>query len=778
MTYAFLGDTLFMRAPGNLLQRLPTLSTQQSVCAAVLVAVAVLLGAMALPLVAGRVHVGDDLGAFHVPARAFYAQQLARGEAFDWMPQLYCGFYLTGEGQAGTYHPLHWLLYRWLPLQAALGVEWLLPYPLMFVGMWLWLRRRLKRNDAAAFGALVFSFGGFNLLHFIHPNAVAVIAHIPWLLWALDVVILDGSRRKVAAAELAIAMLTGSQLLLGYPQYVWFSLVAEASYATFLMATYRYAPREGCERYVACSECVGCTFMPWRSLLIAKGIGLLLGGVQLLPTLDAALHSTRPTADAAFANSGSLHPINLLQLLAPYLFTDRVAGSNTHELGLYVGAVPLLLVVWLAVRWRALGGWTPLARAAALMAFVALMLALGQYGVLYKLQASLPVLGWFRFPCRYLMLFQLAVAVMAALGFGMLLEDYRRSRDEFREDQEPAKLWRRFEPLWAVVLFSTAVALVGLLMHNHAEIAGWSAALAGPLLIGGAALLIGAVAAGSRIALVALVLYAAADLGVYGLGYAARGRTARLDALPAPDHLPPDGSDGRVVASVLRFNEPGLRTGNEMTLAGFSRADGYAGLQPERRLDYRQLDALRVAGVRWVGKHPTTTDIAGLMPYDDRWFEVPQPLDRVRLVSRAVRTETPDRDLAPIDVASTALTEIDVALPPSTPGKAALIAQRPGRLVVYAHCPAPQLLVVAESFHPGWQATVDSKPEPPLRVNGDFLGCCLGPGHHRVVFTFKPGSLRRGWWLSCTGVILASVCFLGRRRQTHTSCLEPTILSP
>lgn len=34
----------------------------------------------------------DDLGAFHLPLRVLYAEQLARGEPFDWMPQRYSAF--------------------------------------------------------------------------------------------------------------------------------------------------------------------------------------------------------------------------------------------------------------------------------------------------------------------------------------------------------------------------------------------------------------------------------------------------------------------------------------------------------------------------------------------------------------------------------------------------------------------------------------------------------------------------------------------------------------
>ena len=64
-----------------------------------------LLVAMAGPFLAGRVCTADDLGAFHLPLRAYYSEQLAQGESFDWMPQLFCGFYVTGEGQAARTIP-------------------------------------------------------------------------------------------------------------------------------------------------------------------------------------------------------------------------------------------------------------------------------------------------------------------------------------------------------------------------------------------------------------------------------------------------------------------------------------------------------------------------------------------------------------------------------------------------------------------------------------------------------------------------------------------------
>ena len=140
----------------------------------------------------------------------------------------------------------------------------------------------------------------------------------------------------------------------------------------------------------------------------------------LIPSIDALLHSTRQSADPAFAFMGSLHPLNLVQLVAPYMFVNRVVGQNTHELGLYLGAVPLMLIVWLVVQWKELGSLKNLAASVSLFAALSLLLAFGRYGQLYDLMTYMPLVGDFRFPSRYLVLFQLAAAVLAALGFLLL----------------------------------------------------------------------------------------------------------------------------------------------------------------------------------------------------------------------------------------------------------------------------------------------------------------------------------------------------------------------
>ena len=53
-----------------------------------------LFTALAWPFLNGLTYAGDDLDHFHLPLRQFYWQCLHDGDSFDWIPNLFCGFYL------------------------------------------------------------------------------------------------------------------------------------------------------------------------------------------------------------------------------------------------------------------------------------------------------------------------------------------------------------------------------------------------------------------------------------------------------------------------------------------------------------------------------------------------------------------------------------------------------------------------------------------------------------------------------------------------------------
>jgi hypothetical protein len=717
----------------------------------------VLFGAMCGPFFAGRVYLFDDLGAFHLPLRAYYAHALREESGFDWMGPLFAGMYLTGEGQAGTYHPWHYVLYKSLSLGPAFCWEILASYPVLFAGTWWLLRKHVRKQASALFGGLVFSFSAFNVLHFMHPNGVAVVAHLPWLLGAIHAAHSDTDRRRRAGALFGISLLTGSQLLLGYPQYVWISLIVELAYCGWL---WRERPASG-------SPDAGERQRPgWRAtaghLAWAKVLGILIGSVQLLPTAEALAASSRQLAGPAQAMQGSLPPANVVQLIAPYLFRDRVVGENTHEYGMYVGMVPLFLIVGMARGAQSDQSRKRFFAAAAILGVGALVLAFGGYGLVYRVQTWLPLVGKFRGPCRYLVVVSFAAAAMAACGMDRLIERLEAGR-------QPDRTAGR--GVFLLTGLAIAVAGVGSLWLPGEDFSPWPLRWVGPLLAVVSAVCVTGAVSGGRAWAPALVVLTAIDLGVYGLSYAVYEQTEDLAGFSAAVPVPNGPVTGRVAAEVEVDRSTIVRVGNGTVVRGIRRWDGYAGLFPSRSLDYHRLDLLRMAGVEWLLDGDAVRSIDGLDRAQGPWIQVPRPLPWARLVSLVETSADPSTALATIDVDTTAVVSEVIELDAGPAGVVEAAGGEGNDYWIRVRPTGRQLLVVAESFHPGWKAEVDGAPAAVHRVNADFMGCVVGPESREVRLSFRPAGVAVGRVLSAAGLGLAFLTYVFRR-QRHRRIVE------
>jgi hypothetical protein len=704
---------------------------------AALASAMLLLGVLAWPMFREHVYVADDLGAFHLPMRAFYGRQLAAGEPFDWCPQLFGGFYLTGEGQVGSYHPLHLIWYRCLPLSIAFDLECWLSYPVMLAGMYVLFRRWRLRWEAALAGATFFTFGGFNLLHFVHPNAIAVVAHLPWQLVLIDCMARGPAGRARRLAVAGVALLTGSQLLSGYPQYVLFSLIAEGAYLAAIVLLER--PRHR-------------ILLPFLGWLSAISIGALVGGVQLLPTFDALADSVRKSAGESLTAQGSLHPLNVVQLVAPYLFDSRVVGDNTHEFGLYLGAVPLVLAIWWLMQGKSKSN-RPLTMFALAIVAVGFLWAFGEFGPLGWVQAHLPLLNRFRFACRSIVLVQFGIAILAALGLAAIAADSGRRTI--------------VNMLWLLPIASAAISVLAVALWPE-HVAAWPMIIAAPLLLAIAVWLVERAANGSQWAIAALMLFAAADMGIYGMSYSIFGKTDSLVTFVKLVSTPEAPPGTRVALETDRVPSH-LRIGNQILLTGFKRIDGYAGLEPQRRLDYRERAALRAAGVQFVA------DPQNGSPERDDWRLIDDPCPRAWLVSKARLTDQPQRDISQIQLTEEALVEEpfaeDVRLGiPATPPKVTVQLDRPGRIAIATDSSADQLLIVNESYHTGWCGAIDGANAKVLRVDGDFVGMVVPAGQHQITLDFQPKSLFFGRLGSCFGLgFIGAVVLIGWRKHAPAS---------
>ncbi|HWE39790.1 MAG TPA: YfhO family protein [Isosphaeraceae bacterium] len=696
--------------------------------AAIGAAAAVLFGALAWPLATGAVFHQDDLGTFHLPLRVFFAKCLAVGDDPRWMPAIYCGYYLAGEGQVGMDHPWHRLLYGTLPTATAFHLEFLASYPLLFAGTALFLRRRGLARDASLFGALIFTFSGFNIVHYMHINAIAIVAHLPWLLLLDDAILRADDPRRLAWLKLGATVLTASQVLLGYPQYVGFSMLVEGWYALWL---WRRGLVHDTKRLWALGE--------------SKSLGLLIGCIQILPTRQALRESWRSRPPREFAAMNSLHPLNVFQAIAPYAFRVYHYNGETdatwpmHESGFYGGAVVPAALAWLWARRRDLGPIGALVKGAIVLGVVALVLSFGQYTPVFPILSRLPFLGLFRGSSRFVLLVHLASAMLAAFAFA----DVAALRGPLpRRSLRPLLAAPLASLLGVVLLKGLAMAMPGGLLAG--QLVSTPRLLCAPLWIGPPALAFYLAARGRRSGLVALILLTAADQALYGLTMIYQ----HDPPLPIPALV---AAESRPIGPTAGSR---ARIGNDaLAMAGVSMADGYVALTPRHVLDEKSPASLRLACVRWL----RATDGTG------RWQELPDPLPRLRLLTRAVVSKSPKKDIPTIDLDTTALVTRPIDLPAAAPGAARFLDDRPGKVRVETTTGTRQLLVLADSYHDGWRVAVDGKAAKVERVNGDYLGCVVEAGRHEVAFTFDPASYRDGAWLSTLGLALTAASFgIGR----------------
>lgn len=64
------------------------------------------------------------------------------------------------------------------------------------------------------------------------------------------------------------------------------------------------------------------------------------------------------------------------------------------------------------------------------------------------------------------------------------------------------------------------------------------------------------------------------------------------------------------------------------------------------------------------------------------------------------------------------------------------------------------LVVFADRFHPGWEATVDGSVAGTLVANLHSLAVPVGPGHHQVEVRFRPPGLHKGLAAGALGLVL------------------------
>ena len=95
------------------------------------------------------------------------------------------------------------------------------------------------------------------------------------------------------------------------------------------------------------------------------------------------------------------------------------------------------------------------------------------------------------------------------------------------------------------------------------------------------------------------------------------------------------------------------------------------------------------------------------------------------------------------------------------------LAQHSGGWVsIRANLACPGMVVLSDTYFPGWQAWVDGKPAEIYEVNAAMRGVLAPAGVHSVTMRYRPASAVWGGWLTLVGILGAlAVWLMGKRGQ-------------
>jgi len=104
-----------------------------------------------------------------------------------------------------------------------------------------------------------------------------------------------------------------------------------------------------------------------------------------------------------------------------------------------------------------------------------------------------------------------------------------------------------------------------------------------------------------------------------------------------------------------------------------------------------------------------------------------------------------------------------------TTGSARIIRYTPNEIQIGAEMSANGILVLGDTWVPGWVASVDGQPAANLRVDGALRGVYLTAGQHNVTFEFRPTAFVVGLIVTISTVLIVTgfVLFYKRRESSQ-----------
>jgi len=385
-----------------------------------LVALGILLGLVLIfysPILFGGKFLWEDFVEQEFPFRNLATSSLASGHIPQWNPYVFSGMPFIADIQVAFWYPVNMVQALFVSdgHLSPVIMQWfiILHYFVAAAGMFYLVKTIFKTDDwSALFAGIVYAFSGYLTAQPMHQMIVYQLALFPFVL-LLFLKGCDSWKHSIFAG-----LLLGVMYLAGHPQ--------TSLYLTFflgLLAVYEIVYR------MRNKETGKFSGMMIARMAIPALIAFGIFAIQLLPSQELATLSRRDVITFEKSVEGSLSFGHLITLILPRLFglTDAMHEAKvpywngayylSWETMCYIGVLPLLFALI-----GAFGGKRKYVSFFAGMSLFAVLFALGDHFVIYKIFFQLPLFNKLRTPARMMMVFTFAMSALAGLGLSQAIK--------------------------------------------------------------------------------------------------------------------------------------------------------------------------------------------------------------------------------------------------------------------------------------------------------------------------------------------------------------------
>jgi hypothetical protein len=373
----------------------------------------------------------SDLADGEFPARVEAGRLLASGELPFWTPNIMCGSPLSVD-------PLSMLLFTLFPPALALGLLYGILLIATATGTYT-LARHLGASHCGAFlSGFAFAWSGFFVCQMRHLGIIGTVAFFPYALYCLDRALLSLENSKLVSLKpkaqtlfwvMLFALCFGMQAQAGFPQTLY---ICGLFYG--LLILWRLID-------ILWNRTIKTLCVTLTTLAVILGgatlLGTLMGMTSVLPLWELGTLSDR-AGGISFQDATALHyPLRVfITFFSPYYYGDIsnisfefLKETLFWEVYGYAGMFTMLLalaaigfaIVRIIKEKRGLEPREIMTRSILFWGFVGLIsfgMVLGQLTPLYELAFyAIPGFSSFRFPTRFLFVTVFAFTLLG--GFGL-----------------------------------------------------------------------------------------------------------------------------------------------------------------------------------------------------------------------------------------------------------------------------------------------------------------------------------------------------------------------